>query len=222
MVKELQTKVKLTKNVVIDIITFQAQAVEIVKEIELSQRSLLNKVEIIQNHFKVVNESLENICFRKRVAMVAQVTFQEVVVSSAREETHVFPRLFVSEQVRGDIILNNWEANIVESKRTTKEIKEAYEEAFHSLNKEFLGLGKYDLSEVMGQVDVEKHQLDIKASSEEDQVELSQLKQIEITQINRSLVKPNLQLQSMTVEDKTMQDRLPLSKKKLYIFEAKD
>jgi hypothetical protein len=42
----------------------------------------------------------------------------------------VVPRLSVSEQVRGDIILKTWEANIAESKRMAKEIKEACEEFF--------------------------------------------------------------------------------------------
>jgi hypothetical protein len=218
LVKQLQAKVKLTENMVIDITVFQAQAVEICEKLELAQRSLLNKVEIIQNHFRVVNESLDNICFREREATTTRVTFQEAVVSSAREEMSIVPRLSVSEQVRGDILLKTWEANIAESKRTTKEIKEAYEEAFHSLNKESSGFGKGDISEVLGQVDVEKHQIDIKTISKETQAEISQLKQVDIAQIDRWLVKPNLQLQSMTSEDKRMEDRLPQLENKLYIF----
>jgi hypothetical protein len=59
------------------------------------------------------------------------------------------PRLAVLEQVRDDIILKTWETNIVERKITTKEIKEAYEEVFHSLNKKFVGLGKDDSSEIL-------------------------------------------------------------------------
>jgi hypothetical protein len=74
-------------------------------------------------------------------------------VSSAREEMSVVPRLSFSEQVNGDIILKTWEANIAKSKRMTKEIKEDYEEDFHSLNKESLGLGRNDNAEVLGQVD---------------------------------------------------------------------
>jgi hypothetical protein len=142
----------------------------------------------------VVNESLDNSCFREREATSSQATFQEAVVSSAREEMSIVPRLTVLEKIRGDIILKTWEANISESKRTAKEIKEAYEEAFHSLNKDSLGLGKDDHSEVLGQVDVPKHQLDIQTSLEEAQAEILQLKHVDITQIDRWLVKPNLQL----------------------------
>jgi hypothetical protein len=143
-------------------------------------------------------------------------------VSSAREEVPVTPRLTVAEQIRGDIILKAWEANIAESKRMAKEIKEDCEEVFDLLNKESLGIGKDDCSEILGQINIVKHQLDIKESLKEAQIEISQLKQVDIAQIDRWLVKPNLQLQSMTSEDKRIEDRLPQLQRKLYLFEAKD
>ena len=102
-----------------------------------------------------------------------------------------------------------------------KEIKEACEEAFDFLDKKSLGIGKDDCSRVLGQINVIKHQLDIKESLKEAQIEISQLKQVDIAQIDRWLVKPNLQLQSMTSEDKNIEDRLPQLQKKLYLFEVK-
>ena len=89
---------------------------------------------------------MDNIGFREREATAARTTFQEEVMASAREEISVTPILTVAEQVRGDIILNTWEANIAESKRMAKEIKEDCEEIFHFLNKESLGLRKDDCS----------------------------------------------------------------------------
>jgi hypothetical protein len=53
---------------------------------------------------------------------------------------------------------------------------------------------------------------------EEAQAEISQIKQVDIIQINRWLVKPNLQLQSIVSEDRRMVERLPQLEKKLYIF----
>jgi len=78
-----------------------------------------------------------------------------------------------------------------------KEVKEACEEAFHSIDKDSSGLDKDSISEVLGQVDIAKHQLNIKTNMEEVQVEILQLKQIDITQINRWLVRPSLKLQSI-------------------------
>jgi hypothetical protein len=50
------------------------------------------------------------------------------------------------------------------------------------------------------------------------QAEISHLKQIDITQIDRWLVRPNLQLQTIISEDKRMENRLPPLEKKVYIF----
>jgi DNA-directed RNA polymerase subunit H (RpoH/RPB5) len=94
-------------------------------------------------------------------------------------------RLFVSEQTKGDIILKTWEYSIVESRKMAKEVKEFCEEAFHSLNKESLCLDKEDSSGVLGQIDITKHQLDIKTNLEEAQAKISQIKHVDIIQINR-------------------------------------
>jgi len=90
-------------------------------------------------------------------------------------------RLSLSKKTRGDIILKTWEANIDESKRLDKEVKKYCEEAFHSLNKGSLGLDKYNISEVLGQVDIAKNQLNFKTNMEEARAEILQLKQIDIT-----------------------------------------
>jgi hypothetical protein len=118
--------------------------------------------------------------------------------------------------------LNTCEANIDESKRTCKEIKEAFEEYFHSLNKESLGLGKYYHFEILGQVDIAKHQLGIKTSLEEAHAEISQLELVDITQIDRWMAKPKLQLHPMTSDDKRLEDKLPQLEKILYVFEVND
>jgi hypothetical protein len=75
LVKQLQVKVILTEKEVVDISTFQTQALEVHKELESAQQSLFNKVEAIQNHFWVVNQSLDNICLREREAITARATF---------------------------------------------------------------------------------------------------------------------------------------------------
>ena len=114
--------------------------------------------------------------------------------------------------------MKTWEANIFESKILAKEIKEACEEVLYSLNKKSPGLAKHEFSEVLGQIDIVKHQLDIKARLEQAQAKISQLKQVDIAHIDRWLVKPNLQLQSMNSEDKRIEERLPKLQRKLYIF----
>jgi hypothetical protein len=98
----------------VDILTFQTQTLEVHKELESTQRSLFNKVEAIQNHFQVVNQSLDNICLKEREVIAARTNFQEAVVSSGREGVSMVSRLSVSEQIIGSIILKTWETNIAE------------------------------------------------------------------------------------------------------------
>ena len=143
---------------------------EVLNKLETTQQSLLAKVEIIQNHFQEVNQSLDNINFKEGEATPARTTFQKVVVSSAREEVPVTPRLIAAEQIRGDIILKAWEANIAESKRMAKEIKEDCEEAFDLLDKKSLGIGKEDCSGLLGKINEINHQLNIKESLNETQI----------------------------------------------------
>jgi hypothetical protein len=60
-------------------------------------------------------------------AIVARVTFQEVVLAASKEEVSRVIRLSLKEKTRGDIILKTWEANIVESKRLAREVKKSCE-----------------------------------------------------------------------------------------------
>jgi hypothetical protein len=55
-----------------------------------------------------------------------------------------------------------------------------------------------------------------------DQVELSQIAQVDITQIDIWLIKPNLQLLSIIIEDRKIGERLPQLEKKCYMFKEND
>jgi hypothetical protein len=48
---------------------------EIQRNIEASQQSLLTKVEVIQDHSQIIDQAVNNISLREREANVAQGTF---------------------------------------------------------------------------------------------------------------------------------------------------
>jgi len=54
---------------------------------------------------------------------------------------------------------------------------------------------------------------------EEVRVEIEQLKQVDLSQINKWIVNPNLWLQSITIKSRRMEDRLPRIENKLYTFQ---
>jgi hypothetical protein len=135
---------------VIDLKKFQAQALEVHMKIEAEKQRLISKVEFIQKYFQEVVQSSDNIVFKEKEAKAARATFQKAVVLSAKEEVSKTPRLSVADQIRGDIMLNLWEANIAESKKMDKEVKDDCEETFDSLDKRSLGIGEDDCSGLLG------------------------------------------------------------------------
>jgi hypothetical protein len=194
LVKQLHAKINLTENKVVDMAFFQAHVLEVREKLETTHQSLFTKIEFVQNHYRVVDQSLNKIGLKEREAIADRAFFQEAVVSSKKEEVKMVSRLSPSEKTRGDIILKTWEANIVETKILAKEVKKSCEEAFHSLEKESLGLEKDNISEVLGKFGISKNHLNFKTNMEEARAEILQLKQIDITQINKWIVNPSLQL----------------------------
>jgi hypothetical protein len=86
LVKQLQAKINLTENTAVDMVSFQAQTIEAHEKLESTQESIFAKGEVVQNHYWVVNQSLNNIYLKEKEAIAARTTFQEAVVSSAKEE----------------------------------------------------------------------------------------------------------------------------------------
>jgi hypothetical protein len=217
LVRKLQAKLDLTEGQVIDLKVFQIHSLEVHTKIEAEQQKLISKVEIIQNYFQEVSKSLDNIILKEKEAKEARTTFQKAVVCSGNEEISKSPKLSVTEQIRGDIMLKVWEANIAENKKIAREIKDDCEEIFDLLDKGSLGIGRDNCTGLLGQINIIRHQLNFKESLNEIQMEISQLKEIDVTLIDRWLVKPNLKLQSIKFVDKGFEDGFENSKKVLSI-----
>ena len=115
-----------------------------------------------------------------------------------------------------------WENNIAKYKKIVKEIKDDCERIFDSLDKESLGIGRDNCLGQLGQINIVRHQLNFKEGLNEIQMEISQLKEMDVTLINKCLVKPNLKFQSIKFAGKEIEDRRPETQRKFYLFEAKD
>ena len=111
---------------------------------------------------------------------------------------------------------------MVERKRLAREVSKACEEMLSSLDKELLDVERDSISEALGQIDIAKNQLKSKTSIEEAWTTIQQLKQIDLTQINKWIVNPSVQLQAITLETRKIKDKLPHIENKLYIFKANE
>jgi hypothetical protein len=86
-------KIILTEKEAVDISSFQAQDLEIHKKLGSSQRCLLTKIEVIQDYYQLEECSLDNICIKEKEATTTRVTFQEVVLSTTKEEVSMVTKL---------------------------------------------------------------------------------------------------------------------------------
>jgi hypothetical protein len=105
--------------------------------------------------------------------------------------------LSIPEKTRGNILLKAWEHNISERRKRDKEMRDACEETFGLINKNLLDLDKKGSAGTLGKINIAKHLLDIKENVEKGQVELSQVSQVDISQVDKWLIKPSLQLWSI-------------------------
>ena len=67
---------------------------------------------------------MENVLQKEREVKAARTTFQKAVTLSTKEEVGKILKLSISEQVKGDVILKVWEADLAENKRITKDVND--------------------------------------------------------------------------------------------------
>jgi hypothetical protein len=186
------------------------------------QQGVFLNLEFIQNYFQETSKALENILLKEREVKVARGTFQKAVAFSSKEEVGKIQKLSVSEQVKGYVILKVWEVDLAANKRITREVNDDFQGIFNLLEKVSLNLGTNHCLGLLGEINIVQHQLRFKENLEEMQVEIPKIKVINVAEINRWIVVPNLKLQTIKFTRKIIEDCLPELQKKFFIFEAKD
>jgi hypothetical protein len=191
-------------------------------KIEEEQQKVFLNLEVVQNYFQETNKSLENIFQKEREAKAVRTTFQKAVALSKKEEVGRIHKLSISEQVKGDVILKVWEADLAEYKRITRDVNDDCQGIFDLLERTSLNIGKNDCPILLGEINIAKNQLRFKEELEEMKIEISKIKLINITEIDKWMVTPNLKLQTIKFIGKMIEDRLPKLKKIFFMFEAKE
>ena len=94
--------------------------------------------------------SLKDIYIKEREAHSAWDKFQEAIVLMQKENVLDFPMLSPCEQIRGEMALKDWETNLTERKRFSREVKEVFLEVVSLLDKGLIDLKGSDIAEAMG------------------------------------------------------------------------
>jgi hypothetical protein len=174
--KFLQDKIISITNQVIEIEHFRTQASEIYANIEEEQQKIFCNLEIIQNYFHESNRSMEKVVQKEREAKAARNSFQKVITSLQKEEIGKTQKLPISEQVKGDIMIKVWESKLAEYKGITKGINEDCQRIFNLIEKDSVNIGTDGFSELLGEVNIARHQLKSKEELEERKAEISNIK----------------------------------------------
>jgi hypothetical protein len=191
-------------------------------KIEKEQQGVFFNLKFVQNYFQEISKSLENILQKEREVKAARPTFQKAEALSTKEDFGEAQKLSVSEQIKGDVILKVWEVDLIENKRIAREVNDNCQGIFDLLDKTSLNIGKNDCPRLLGEINIVKHQLRFKEVLEEIQAEIPQIKVINVTQIDKWIVMPNLKLQTIKFTRKIIEDCLLELQRKFFLFEAKD
>jgi hypothetical protein len=175
---------------------------------------------VIWENCLLVNQVSKNLSARERDARAAQVAFQEAVIATNNRVSAGTPRLTISEQTRGNILLKEWEHNIAEGKQQAKKITNSLEDAFSSIDNDLLGINNRGNAETLMQMNVEKISLDLKEKEERDLADISLMTMVDIVQVDKCMIKPNAQLCAIDIIDGQMEDRLQQLARECYFFEA--
>jgi hypothetical protein len=185
----------------INIGMFKSQAIEIQSRVSEVQQNLLAKVEAIQDHCLLVNQVSKNLSAREREVGATQIIFQEAMIAMNNRVSKSTPRFTISEQTRGNILLNEWEHNIAEGKQQAKKITNSLEEAFSSIDSDLLGIDNKGNAETLVQMNVENISLDLKEKEERDSTDISQMTMVDIVQVDKYMIKPSMQLCAIDIID---------------------
>ena len=118
----------------------------------------------------------------------------------------IFP---IAEQTKGNILLKEWERNISEGRQQAKEVRKYCEETFGFLDGSWLGFNGESRTEILGRINTAKSLLNIKENEERELVEISQITQTDIVQIDKWLIKPSVQLCSISAKDQQVEGKFP-------------
>jgi hypothetical protein len=93
--------------------------------LQIIQRNFYESLDIIQNHYHVINNSFQIIVDKHNKSITARSKFQELIVWKKNLN---IPRLVPFsdiEQLKGEMALKAWENSIEERKRLSKKSKTA-------------------------------------------------------------------------------------------------
>ena len=147
---------------------------------------------------------MEKVVQKEREAKAARNSFQKVLTSLQKEEIGKNQKLSISEQVKGDIMIKVWESKLAEYKGITKGINEDCQRIFSLIEKDSVNIGTDGFSELLGEVNIVKHQLKSKEELKERKSKFSNIKSVNIAEIDKWMIASSSKLEKVKFTEKTI------------------
>jgi len=220
--QSLQDKIISITNQVIEMEHFKTKASEIYTNIEEEQQKVFCNLEIIQNYFQESKRYMEKVLQKEREVKTVRNSFQKIITSLQKEETGKSQKLSISEQLKGDIMIKVWETKLEGYKRITKWVNEDCQRIFDFIEKDSVHSGTDDFSELLGEININRYQLKTKEELEEKKEEISNIKMVDMAEIEKWMIASSSKLEKVKSTEKTIATKLPGIQKKNFSFETNE
>jgi len=220
--KSLQDKIISITNQVIEMEHFKTKSSKIYANIEEEQQKIFCNLEFIQNYFQESKRSMEKVVQKEKEAKAARNSFQKIITSLQKEENGKSQKLSISEQLKGDVMIKVWETKLEGYKRITKGINEDCQKIFDFIEKDSLHSGTDDFSELLGEINISRYQLKTKEELEGKKAEISNIKMVNIAEIEKWMIASSSKLEKVKFTEKTIATQLLGIQKSFFSFEANE
>jgi hypothetical protein len=218
----LQDKIISITNQVIELDQFKIKAIEIYANIQQEQQRVFSNLKIIQNYFYESKKSLDVVVLKEIEAKAVRDSFQKVLSALQEKEIRQSQKLSISEQLKGDVMLKVWETKLKEYKGITEEVINDCQRIFGSINKDSIQDETNGLPESLGEININNHQLKIREGFEEKKMEISNVKAVNISEIEKWMIGPSSILEKIKSTEKEIANQLPGLQRSFFSLEANE
>jgi hypothetical protein len=220
--KLLQDKIISITNQVIGIDQFKTKAVEIYADIQQEQQRVFCDLETIQNYFHESKKSLDVAVLKEMEAKAVRDSFQRILTALQKEEIGQSQKLSIPERLKGDVMLKVWETKLKGYKGITEEVIKDCQRIFGSIEKDSIQDETNGLSEPLGEININYHQLKIREELEEKKMEISNVKAVNISEIEKWMIGPSSRLEKIKSTEKAIANQLPGLQRSFFSLEANE
>jgi hypothetical protein len=153
---------------------------------------------------------------------IVKDSFQGMISNLQKEDIGQSQRLSIPEQLRGDVMLKVWETKLREYKEVTEEVIKDCQKIFDSIEEDSLQNETNGLPKSLEEINIDCHQqLKIREEFEERRTEISNVKAVNMSEIEKWMIGPSSKLERIKSTEKGNCKSIARITKKLFLFRSK-